>query len=118
VLYVRQPDFLSCELINPSTGQRATPAYGLEMRVADDSDESTIVGGNNSVAIPNTGTSIEIGDKADGAGSGGANAWPIIEVESNEQNTGANRPYRLHCRSGNGATGLDVIRYKEPIDRF
>ena len=118
VLYVRQPDFINCELINPATGLRALPAYGLEMRVADSTDESTVLGGNNAVVLPETGQSIYIGDKPGGSDGASANAWPIIEVESNEQNTAANRPYTLHCRSGNGATGLDVIRYKEAIDRF
>lgn len=119
VLYVRQPDFIACELINPSTGLRALSSYGLEIRVANSSDETTVIGGNDAAAFPDVaGQSIRIGDKPDGADGKGANAWPIIEVESNEKNTGANRPYKLHCQTGNGATGLDIIRYKEAVDRF
>ena len=42
----------------------------------------------------------------------------IVEVESNEHNTGVVRPYKLHCFTGSGSTLMDIIRYQEVIDRF
>ena len=42
----------------------------------------------------------------------------FLQVESNGQNTGVPRPYRLHCRSGSGMNGLEIVRYQEPGTQF
>jgi hypothetical protein len=117
VIYAHHPDYLFCEIINPTTGVRALPAYGLEIRAVDPSTESTGLGGNDSVVVPDftKGESVFIGDRANDNGGDGRG---VLEVESNEQNTAQVRPYKLHCRSGSGISLGDIIRYKEVIDRF
>lgn len=114
VLYTRQPDSGYCEIIDPNTGVRALPAYGLEIRSVSDGD--TGAGGNDSVVVPDPlkGNSNYFGDKE----GDGANGRTVFEVESNEQNTGVARPYSLLCRSGSGTTLGDILRYKENVDRF
>jgi hypothetical protein len=79
---------------------------------ASDSEQLEAVGGDNQ-----TGTGlIYLGDKTD---HGGINDRYLIEVESNETNTAADRKYALYCSSGSGNTyGYDLIKYKEAIDRF
>ncbi len=114
VVFYHSNDFLACELINPATGLRALQSYGLEVRTVDP-DETPGAGGNNATAIPDTGY-LYTGDKNDG--EQGANGRAIIEVEDNETNSAATRPYILHCKTGSGTTGFDMLRYKEPIGRF
>jgi hypothetical protein len=111
VVYFKHPDRVQCELLNPVTYARLTPAAGLEMR-ASDSDMLDAVGGNNA-----TGTGMVFtGDKSN---HDGYNNRYVIEVESNEQNTGVSRPYALYCASGSGNTfGYDIIKYQEAVDRF
>ena len=118
VLYVRNPDNGFCAIIDPNTGVQALPAYGLEIRAIEGDTENTTAGGNNSTIVPDAaaGQSTYFGDKGDGGD--GANIRGVLEVESNEQNTGVVRPYRLFCRSGSGMNALDIIRYKEAVDRF
>ena len=118
VVRLHAADYGFCEIIDPNTNQRALPAYGLELRAVDPSTEQTGAGGNDSTIVPdaNKGESFYLGDRADG--SGGDDNTAFLEVESNEQNTGVPRPYRLHCRSGSGMSGLDIVRYQEAVDRF
>lgn len=112
VLYYHSNDYFQCELIDPSTGVRALPAYGLELRTVEP-DETPGAGGDNQVAIPASAFGYT-NDKEENY----ANGRTLLEVESNESNTGANRPYVLHCRTGSGMTGFDILRYQEAIDRF
>jgi hypothetical protein len=112
IVYFRHPDTVQCRLLDPVTGAPLTAASGLEMR-ASDSDQLEAVGGDNQ-----TGTGvIYLGDKVDS--HNGYNNRYLIEVESNETNTAATRPYGLYCSSGSGNTfGYDIIKYKEAVDRF
>jgi hypothetical protein len=117
VIYLHHPDFIFCEIIDPNTNVRALTTYGLEIRAVDTDDESTGAGGNDSVMVPDVskGESVFSGDRAgDEDGDGRA----VIEVESNERNTLVTRPYKLHCRTGSGSSLVDIIRYKEAVDRF
>jgi hypothetical protein len=110
VIYFRNPDYISCEIINPTTGVRALTGYGLEMRMLDSDGVTAVAGGDDS-----TGWGLTfLGDKQQ-RGQGGNNRY-TIEVEANGFNTLA-RPYRLHCQSGSGHTGADIVRYQDP-DRF
>lgn len=111
VMYFRHPDYQQCELINPGNGLRALPNHGLEMRLLDQ-DGLVVSGGDGSTGWSDT----YMGDKNDR--NGGSNSRYTIEVESNEQNTGAVRSYRIHCRSGSGHSLGDIIRYKETVNRF
>src|SRR3990167_1852941 len=120
IIYLHHPDFANCELINPATGLRALPNYGLEIRVISTESFTTEAGGDNSVVIPDPdkgqGTIAYLGDKSDNGD--GIDGRTIIEVESNEQNTGSIRPYKLHCFTGSGTTLMDLVRYQEVVDRF
>jgi hypothetical protein len=111
VVYFKHPDVVQCRLIDPVTSAPLTAASGLEMRASDE-DQLEAEGGDNQ-----TGTGmIYLGDKPS---QGGFNARYVIEVESNETNTGAVRPYMLYCSSGSGNTyGYELIKYKEAVDRF
>ena len=117
VIYYRLPDYVTCEIINPATGLRADPSYGLEIRSAGPAEE-TYGGGNNAVALPPSSPTGYVGDKENGYNGESANGRAIIEVEDSETNSAANRPYNLHCRTGSGTTGYDMLRYKEAIGRF
>lgn len=118
VLYLRNPDSGFCRIIDPNTNVQALPSYGLEIRAIDGDVEVTTAGGNNSTMVPDVaqGDGTYFGDK--GEGDDGANSRVILEVESNELNTGVVRPYKLFCRSGSGMNLLDIVRYKEAVDRF
>jgi hypothetical protein len=111
VVYFHHPDRVQCELLNPVTFARLTPAAGLELR-AYGPEHVESAGGDNQ-----TGTGmIFLGDKPD---HNGYNSRYTVEVESNEQNTGVTRPYALYCASGSGNTfGYDIIKYQEAVDRF
>jgi hypothetical protein len=92
---------------------RALPSYGLEIRAVDMESGETGAGGNDSTVVPDPalGQSTYFGDRADG--SSGDDNVGFLQVESNGQNTGVPRPYRLHCRSGSGMNGLEIVRYQE-----
>ena len=110
VLYFRHPDYMQCELLDTNNA-RHVQSYGLEMRMLDQ-DGQVLVGGANSTGWGD----FYLGDKNDR--NGGSNTRYTIEVESNGQNTGAVRSYKLHCRSGSGHSLGDIIRYKETVNRF
>jgi hypothetical protein len=118
VIRLHSADYGFCEIIDPNTGVRALPAYGLELRAIDPETGETGAGGNDSTVVPdpNKGEGNYFGDRADGGL--GDDQFGFLEVESNEQNTGVPRPYKLHCRSGSGISGLDIVRYQEAVDRF
>jgi hypothetical protein len=108
VLYFRHPDYIACSLEDPATGFQLSNAYGLEMRLMA-SDGTTVLAGGNDV----TGFSqLYLGDKRDR--DEGINTRYVLEVESNENNTGANRPYLLHCRSGSGHGLGELVRTGGP----
>jgi hypothetical protein len=110
VMYFRHPDRVQCEIIDPATGVRADAAYGLEMRLLD-KNGAVVAGGNEVYGFGE----VYLGDKTDRAN--GNNTRYTIQVESTETNTGAVRPYRLHCQSGSGHTLGDLIEVAGP-DRF
>ena len=110
VIYFRHPDYVQCEVINPSTGLRAVAGYGLEIRLLDP-DGVVVAGGDNITGW----SDVFLGDKTER--NGGANTRYTVEVEDSQVNTGAVRAYKLHCRSGSGHTLGDLIRYKESIGR-
>lgn len=109
ILRFRNPDWISCELINPATQTRALPAYGLEMRLVNSG--SVLAGGNNVTGFDN----FYLGDKPD---QGGTNKAYHIQVESSETNEASARPYILHCQSGSGNTRGDTVRFDAAIDQF
>jgi hypothetical protein len=114
VVYFRHPDTIQCRLVDPVSLIPLTAASGLEMRAYEGPvvQEGEYAGGDNQTS---TGL-LTLGDKSD---HGGHNSRYLIEVESNESNAAAVRPYALHCSSGSGSTfGNDIIRYKEAVDRF
>ena len=111
VIYFRHPDYVQCEVINPSTGLRAVAGYGLEIRLLDP-DGVVVAGGDNITGW----SDVFLGDKTER--NGGANTRYTVEVEDSQVNTGAVRAYKLHCRSGSGHTLGDLIRYKEWSGRF
>jgi hypothetical protein len=116
VLYLHQPDVGQCQIIDPFTNQLALPSYGLEIRAVVDGE--TAAGGNNSVVVPDPAQGDGngyFGDKNDGWQ---ANFRVSIEVGSNGQNTGMERPYKLRCMSGSGFNLLDLIEYQVPGTTF
>jgi hypothetical protein len=92
------PDRIGCEIINPATNARALPEYGLELRLLTYRDGAweALGGGNDVVGFDYLflGDRTEIGN--------GSDVTYLLEVESNGQNAGADRPYTLHCKSGSG----------------
>ena len=107
-IYFRHPDFVQCEVIEPVSGVRAGNEYGLELRLMDQDGVTVIAGGNDSAGFGE----VYLGDKTDR--NDGANARYSIQVESNGQNAGGERPYRLHCQSGSGHSLGDIVRYNTP----
>jgi hypothetical protein len=101
LLYLRQPDFISCFLAPPLA--QAVPAYGLEMRLSHKDDFGgwrVVAGGNDAVAFGD----VYLGDRAEHFES----AY-LIEVESNGQNQGQDRPYAIRCRSGSGHSRFEQV---------
>ena len=115
VIGYHAPDYVQCEIINPNTGLVAATSYGLEIR-AMDAGGNTGAGGNNSVVVPDPGQGdvLATGDKDDND----ANGYTFLQVESNGQNTGSARPYKLRCRSGSGMTVPFIVRYQVSGTQF
>ena len=107
-IYFRHPDYVQCEIIEPVSGVRATNDYGLELRLMDQDGVTVIAGGNDMAGFGE----VYLGDKADR--NDGANTRYSIQVESNGQNIGGERPYLLHCQSGSGHSLGDIVRYNTP----
>ena len=112
VVYFRHPDWVQCELIDPSTGVRALSTYGLEMRMLADDGTTVIAGGNDSTGWGET----YLGDKSDR--DNGVNSRYTIEVENNSLNNTVDIPYRLHCQSGSGSTMGDIIEWHASGEKF
>ena len=111
MVYFRHPDYVQCEVVDPTTNVRALAGYGLEIRMLDQ-DGLVVAGGNNITGFP----AIYLGDKTDR--NGGSNTRYRIEVEDSGVNTGASRSYKLHCQSGSGHTLGDLIKYQVAGDLF
>jgi hypothetical protein len=113
VMYFRHPDYVQCELINPATGVRALPEYGLEMRMLEADGVTTLAGGNNQTGFGK----IYLGDKKQR--NGGANSRYTIDVETTDPTDRAlQTPYELRCQSGSGHTFGDMIINNSAEDLF
>jgi hypothetical protein len=108
VLYFRHPDTVACSLEDPATGFQLNTAYGLEMRLMASDGTTVLAGGNDETGF----FQLYLGDKRDR--DEGVSTRYVLEVESNENNTGVNRPYRLHCRSGSGHGLGELVRVGGP----
>jgi hypothetical protein len=106
-VYFRHPDVIGCSIWNGIVNAGATPGYGLEFRLLariDGGDDWEVVAGGDEIVSFN---SVYLGDKTDRGG--GRNTRYMLEVESNGQNTGVERPYLLDCRSGSGHTLGELV---------
>lgn len=108
VFYFRHPDYVSCALRDPLSGVELQAEHGLEMRLVASDGTTVLAGGNGTTQFSN----FYLGDKR--TRDDGANTRYVLEVESNETNTGANRPYRLSCRSGSGQGLGELVRVGGP----
>jgi hypothetical protein len=111
LFHFRHPDTIGCRLIVAATNADATPAYGLEMRLLSPltgANWTTVAGGSGVVGF----SDLYLGDKEE-VGNG-ANAMYVLEVESNGQNMGAVKDYKLHCRSGSGHGIGELLRTGAP----
>ncbi|MCX7042101.1 MAG: hypothetical protein NT117_05345 [Gammaproteobacteria bacterium] len=102
VAYFRHPDWISCELINPSTNVRATAGYGLELRLFDASG-SQMAGGPGVTGF----SGLYLGDKR--ARNNTASTRYSLEVRG-DGSLFTDHAYGLHCRSGSGHTLGDQVR--------
>lgn len=115
VIYFRHPDWIQCELIEPSSDTRFQPPNGLEMRMIANDGQTVVAGGNDVGGFDK----MYLGDKSDR--NNGRNSRYTIEVEYNETIAPQARTgieYVLRCRSGSGHTMGELIRYRQPVDRF
>ena len=105
LFYFRHPDVIGCVLLDHQFNA-ITPAYGLEirLRVHDADGWRVLAGGNDIIEFYN----LFLGDKV--RHGSGANTTYQLEVESNGQNAGANRPYVLACFSGSGHNKGELLR--------
>lgn len=110
VMYFRHPDRVLCSVKDPSTGQIARQEYGLEIRLLASDGVTVLAGGNDVQSF-----SLYLGDKRDR--DTGVNTRYVLEVESSETNTAANRPYQLECSSGSGHGLGELVRTNGP-DQF
>ena len=115
--YFRHPDRIQCEVLDPATGQRMQPDGYLEMRLIADDGVTVLAGGNDITGFGE----IYLGDKSDR--NAGSNSRYTVEVEYRQPwvsicpNCGGMQ-YLLHCQSGSGHTLGEIVRYRQPIDRF
>ena len=111
-LYFRHPDVIGCKLWTPSN-QLATAEYGLEMRllatVNGVYDWTPVAGGNNALSF----SGVYLGDKR--SRGNGANTNYLLEVESNGQNSGSNRGYKISCESGSGHSIPFLVMTGAPV---
>lgn len=113
IVQFRNPDYVQCEIIDPNTGVRALPGYGLEMRLMEPDGVTVIAGGNNQTGFGK----VYLGDKSQR--NEGSNSRYTIDVETIDTGDRASMiPYRLRCQSGSGHTGYDLILYNTPEDLF
>jgi hypothetical protein len=107
VVLFRHPDYIRCELRDPTTNAVLDPSYGLEMRLVG------YAGGNDMTGFGE----IFIADKGDT--QSGSNEIYSIEVESRNDVVTTTLPYALHCQSGSGhPLWFPIVRYQEQVNRF
>ena len=111
--YFQHPDVISCEIRNANTNALALSSYGLEMRLlgvpSGSSGWQVLAGGNDVISFSN----FYLGDKID-QGNGSSTRY-LLEVESNGQNEGAERLYKLRCQSGSGHTFGEIALSGAPV---
>lgn len=114
VIYLRHPDWVACELIDPATQARPAVEFGLELRLLalDEGGPAVLAGGNDA-----TGWSrVYLGDKRE---HGGENTRYLLQVETNEHaGPIGTLAYGLHCESGSGHTPGDVISFQRAANEF
>jgi hypothetical protein len=104
VMYFRHPDYVQCELVNPATGVRALPGYGLEMRLLANDGSTVLAGGSDQTGFGK----VYLGDRKQQ--NGGYHTRYTIDVETTGANAGENAtPYELRCQSGSGHSLGDLI---------
>ena len=108
IMYFRHPDWIACDIIEPTIGVRAYPAYGLELRLMASDGVTVLAGGND---VQGFGP-MYLGDKGDR--DDGANTRYTLQVESAETNIGSARPYQIYCRSGSGHTLGELLLTNGP----
>jgi hypothetical protein len=112
LVYFKHPDWIECRLLDPLLDTPPTNSYGVEMRLVEADTGAVLAGGAGIQGF----TQIYTGDKTDR--NNGANTRYFLQVESNGLNTGSTRPYRVQCGSGSGHTRVDLVAYKEALNRF
>jgi hypothetical protein len=112
LVYFKHPDWIECRLLDPLLDTPPTNSYGVEMRLVEADTGAVLAGGAGIQGF----TQIYTGDKTDR--NNGANTRYFLQVESNGLNTGSARPYRVQCGSGSGHTRVDLVAYKEALNRF
>ena len=116
VFYFRHPDWVSCEIVDPSTYARMSPERGLEMRLlAWDTNKFTPLAGGPVI----TGFDrIYLGDKRQRAE--GFNTEYLLQVENYLAAPGSqvDIDYALRCWSGSGHTRGDMITYRRDANDF
>jgi hypothetical protein len=113
VYHFRHPDVIGCKIIDAGTNALATAGFGVELRLlALDNDTSLwvpIAGGTDAVAFSN----LYLGDKIDRGK--GLNTRYLLEVESNGQNLGVDRFYKVDCSSGSGNGLGEMVLTGAPV---
>jgi hypothetical protein len=112
LVYFKHPDWIECRLLDPLLDTAPTNNYGVEMRLVEADTGAVVAGGAGTQGF----AQIYTGDKVDR--NNGANTRYFLQVESNGLNTGSARPYRVQCGSGSGHTRVDLVAYKEALNRF
>jgi hypothetical protein len=112
LVYFKHPDWIECRLLDPLLDTPLANGYGVEMRLVEAATGGVVAGGASTQGF----AQVYTGDKTDR--NNGANTRYFLQVESNGLNTGSARPYRVQCGSGSGHTRVDLVAYKEALNRF
>jgi hypothetical protein len=112
LVYFKHPDWIECRLLDPLLGTPLANSYGVEMRLVQADTGEVLAGGAGIQGF----TQVYTGDKTDR--NNGANTRYFLQVESNGLNTGSARRYWVQCGSGSGHTRVDLVAYKEALNRF
>jgi hypothetical protein len=116
VVYFRNPDWASCELVDKSTFERMSLARGLELRMlAGDANGLTPLAGGSGV----TGWDrLYLGDKRQR--NDGFNTLYLLQVENSlvEPGSGQDIEYGLRCWSGSGHTRGDMTTFRRAANDF
>jgi hypothetical protein len=104
VLYLRNPDYVSCRVTAGFDPAAANVNYGLEMRLlayGSGLPLDVLAGGNDVTGFSN----VYLGDRR----TRSSNLKYFLQVESNGRNVEADRPYEIRCTSGSGSTHGEII---------